>query len=80
MVLNLNGPYHYIDSDVYGGERMTRKDEMKMRLLQNYGYKRFNQVHYAEWEEVHERGIHVEEFIRKLTEKGMLTGGDQALQ
>jgi hypothetical protein len=75
MVLNLNGPYHYIDSDVYGGERMTRTDEMKMMLLQNYGYTRFNQVHYAEWEEVHERGIHVEQFISKLTETSLLTAG-----
>ncbi len=73
-MVNLNGPSHYIDSDVYGNERTTRTDETKMMLLKNYGYTKYNQVYYAEWEEVHEKGIHVEEFIRNLVERCLVLG------
>lgn len=59
VVLNLNGPYHYIDSDLYGSEKVTRTDEMKGMFLRNYGFNRFNTVHHGIWEEVHEKGVHV---------------------
>lgn len=46
-----------------------------MLLLKNYGYERFNEVYYAEWEEVHEKGVFIEEYIRKVVDGGLVVRG-----
>ena len=43
-----------------------------MLLLRNYGYERFNEVYYAEWEEVHEKGVFIDEYIRKAVDSKLV--------
>ena len=49
VVIGLNGPTHFIDSDIDGSKRITREEEFTYEKLSLYGIKKYNTVSYNEW-------------------------------
>lgn len=49
VVIELNGPMHYIDTDVKLPSRITRLEESRYRKLPLFGIHRYSVINYAQW-------------------------------
>jgi len=56
MIVNLNGPFHYIKGDKNG---LVRHEEIKREMLKHYGYPLFKTVDFRVWEKetINQKGV-----------------------
>jgi hypothetical protein len=52
VVLNLNGPQHYINSDTLPFGTVTRVEEFKYEKLLLHGIKKYSIINYIDWQKV----------------------------
>lgn len=62
--MSLNGPLHYIDSDVLPGDSLTKMEEFKCNRLRLYGIGKLNFINYQDWEAANKYEQVAEKFIQ----------------
>jgi hypothetical protein len=63
LIINLNGPFHYIVGDKSG---IVRSEIIKERMLKHYGFTNFCQIDFREWEAKTHNQRAVTEFLENI--------------
>lgn len=71
VVLGLNGPIHYVDSDIHPPQTITRNEEFQYERLRLYGIRRFQLINYGEWEPISRHTRLMKQYIESKINNSM---------